>query len=424
MDDGYAVEEREKQIAILRDLKKQRRRERQGLPPKSLLEALQQGSSLSREALKGLLEAEYENPVVSLYMQLSPLKVTPQEKAPARFFRSLKSRTIEQRKDFIDTLAPPHKELLTYDLREIELFLEKYFVPQNIHSVIIFKSGEQLNWVVPLPVHAADDLVIDPDPYVLPLEAILEEHERVLFIEVTKDASHLFVYQLGYCQEADKINSFVPTDRVDKSIPGHVQRHRLTHLQWHLKATAQRAYHQFNEKSCRVLVLMAEERVCHMFESFLHESLRERIIQRFYASPAIDSRNRNDLIESALHDHKAVHEVYSIDEISQHKPVVEVVSGLANVIKACNLFLIRQLVLSGSLHEKGFVCKQHHYLSLEDAKCPFCNLQLLPVENVVDEIIEIARLHGVNLTVVEYRQDLLATYEGIAAWVYAPLGEV
>ncbi|MGC2818125.1 MAG: hypothetical protein WA198_00485, partial [Candidatus Sulfotelmatobacter sp.] len=116
-DDGYAVEEREKQIAVLRDLRKQRRRERQGLPPKSLLASVQEGSSLSLEDLKQLAESRYQNPVVSFYMQLNALKVAPQGKASVRFFRSLKSRVTEQRKDLIDTLTQPQKELLTYDLR-------------------------------------------------------------------------------------------------------------------------------------------------------------------------------------------------------------------------------------------------------------------------------------------------------------------
>lgn len=424
MDNGYAVEEREQQIAVLRELKKQRRREIHGLPPKSLLESVAEGAPFSAAELKTLAEREYPNPVVSFYMRLSAASVVPRETAPVRLFRSLKSQVIEQRKDFIDTLMRPQRELLNYDLREIELFLEKYFIPHNIHSLIIFKSGERLNRVIALPVRSADDLVIDPDPYILPLEALLEENERVLLIEVTKGESRFVIYQLGYSQEADRINSFVPTDRVDASIPGHVQRHRLTHLQWHLKATARRAYHLFGDTSCRVLVLMAEERVCHMFESFLQDSLRERIIHRFYGSPAADLRNRNDLIESALHDHKAAHEIYSIDELREHKPAEEVVSGLAAVVKACNLFLIRKLVLNQSLHKKAFVCKQHHYLSLEGAECPFCNSQLLPVENVADEMIEIARLHGVQITLVEYQQDLMARYEGIAALLYAPLGEL
>ena len=423
MDDGYAVEEREQQIAILRELKRARRHEKQEQPPKSLLKALQQQPFLSAKNLKTLVETEYRNPVVSFYMQLSPMKVAPPEKAPVRFFHSLKSRVVEQRKDFIDALSRPQRELLTYDLEEIEHFLEGYFVPEGIHSVVIFKSGEELNQVMALPVRTTDDLVIDPDPYILPLEAVLEEDERVLFIEVTKEASRFLIYKLGYCQEADRIKSFVPTDRVDASVPGHAQRHRLTHLQWHLKATAQRAYRLYNQRACRVLVLMAEERICHMFEGFLHDSLRETIIRRIYGSPAADTHDRKQLIESALRDHKAAHEVYSIDELSHYKPIEEVISGITNVIKACNLFLVRKLVVSQSLHQRGFVCKQHHYVSLEDAKCPFCNSKLLPVENVVDELVEISRLHGVNITVVKYRQNLLQRYQGIAALLYAPLNE-
>ena len=422
-DDRYAVEEREKQIAVLHELKRARRRERQERPPDSLLKALHEQNVLSAVDLKALSEAEYKNPVVSLYIQLSPEKVAPAENALVRSFHSLKSRALEQRKDFIDTLAWPQRELLTHDLKEMELFLAAYFVPDNVHSVVIFKSGEELNRVIALSVCTTDNFVIDPDPYILPLELLLEEHERVLFIEVKKEGSRFVVYQLGLCEEVDRIKSFVPTDRVDKSVPGHAQRHRLTHLQWHLKATAQRAYHLFDERSCRVLVLMAEERVCHMFEGFLHDSLRERIVHRFYGSPAADPRDRKALIETALREHKAAHEVYAIDELSNHKPIEEVVSGLGNVIKACNFFLVRQLVLGQDLRQKGFVCKQHHFLSLLDTKCPFCSTKMLPVENVVDEIVEIARLHGVSITVVKYRQNLLQRYQGIAALLYAPLNE-
>ena len=48
---------------------------------------------------------------------------------------------------------------------------------------------------------------------------------------------------------------------------------------------------------------------------------------------------------------------------------------------------------------------------------------VVPAACRADEIIEIARLHGVDLTVVVYRQDLLTKYQGVAAQLYAPLGE-
>jgi peptide subunit release factor 1 (eRF1) len=89
------------------------------------------------------------------------------------------------------------------------------------------------------------------------------------------------------------------------------------------------------------------------------------------------------------------------------------------VIKSQNLFLVRKLFVSEGLHQKGFVCKEHHYLSLEPGDCPFDNTKLLAAENVVDEIVEVARLHGVEVLIIKHRQDLLAQYAGIAAIQYA-----
>jgi hypothetical protein len=45
------------------------------------------------------VETEYQNPVVSLYLQLSPAKVASKQAGLVRFFHSLKTRELEQRKD-------------------------------------------------------------------------------------------------------------------------------------------------------------------------------------------------------------------------------------------------------------------------------------------------------------------------------------
>ena len=418
MEAWYAIEERERQIAVLRESRRKRQR-KQVSHPTSLFQSLQEPNIISPQSIRSLAETEYKNPVVSLYLQLNPEKMVPKEKGLARFFRSLKNGAFEKRKDFIAGLPRPQKESLDHDMKEIEAFLAERPLPAKLRSVVIFKSGKALNRIVGLPVKTADHLAIDPDPYILPLEAILEENEKVLVIEVSKKESHFLVYQLGYCQEIDKIKSFVPTDTVDASIPGRVQRHRLTHLQWHLKLTARQASRLYSDWSCKVLVLMGEKRILHLLESFLHETLREKIVRRVYGSPAANAHDRKELIEDVLRTHKAEREAPAIEDLSRYKPDV-IASGLRAVIEVCNLFLVRTLLISESLHQKGSVCKEHHYVSLDETECPFCHAPLLKVENVADEIVEIARLHGVNVTIIEYRQELMAKYDGIAAVTYVP----
>jgi peptide subunit release factor 1 (eRF1) len=169
---------------------------------------------------------------------------------------------------------------------------------------------------------------------------------------------------------------------------------------------------------------MGENQVLSSQEEFLHERLRANIISRIYGSPAADPRDRKELIETALRDHKAAREAMAIEDLAQYKPGERLVFGLRDVIEAFNSLLIRKLVIGEYLRQKGYVCKAHHYLSLEERDCPFCGAKLLPAESIVDEMIEIGYLHGVSIMVVEHRQDLLARYDGIAAITYPQLIQV
>jgi hypothetical protein len=83
-----------------------------------------------------------------------------------------------------------------------------------------------------------------------------------------------------------------------------------------------------------------------------------------------------------------------------------------------NQFLVRRLFVRTDLAEPGYVCRQHHFLSLNEGSCPFDGSELLPAENLVDELIEFAWLHGVELMVFVERPELLDPHAGVAAVTY------
>jgi hypothetical protein len=388
------------------------------LHPRSLLRAMGAQDGVSEDKVRALVETEYTDPVISLYLALTPERVTPERKGLLRSFHSMKTRALEEHKDFIESLSKWQKATLEHDIQEIESFLADYFVPQHLRSLVIFRSGEKLNEVMGLLVPVNDGMKIDPDPYITPLEALLEDDEKVLFVECAKQDTKFLLYQLGNCQQIDRSKAFVPTDTVDKSIPHHAQEHRLEHLRSHLRQVASEVYQLYDQGACDLLVLMAENRVAALLEEYLHESLKPKIIARILDSPDADARDRKGLIENALREHRAEKESKAIESLHNYKPE-ELASSLGNVINILNLFLIRKLLVSENLHQKGFACKEHHYLSLEPGTCPFDNSKLLAVENVVDEIVEMARLHGVEVLIIKHRQDLMAEYAGIAAVHYA-----
>jgi hypothetical protein len=416
----YPREEREQQIAAVRHLSRKTQKNYL-LRPKSLIDALATLAPASAAEIRALAEIEYGSPVTSLYLRMDADSTAPRGKALLRVFHSLRTHALTEQHVFIEALSKTQKVTLDDDLKEIEVLLEQYFVAAGPRSLIIFKCGEQLNRVFRLPARTIDAMVIGGDPHVAPLEAVLEENEKVLFVEVSIGESRLLVYHLG-AMESDRVSTDVARQSAEPPFKRNEQRH-LSHVEWHLKATAIGAYHLFRERSCSALILMGEKQVLASLEEFLHETLQANIISRIHASPAADPRDRKELIETALADNKSAREATAIGELAQYKPGDQLVSGLADVIEAFNSFLVRKLVIGETLQQKGYVCTAHHYFSLEETSCPIGGEKLVPTENIVDEFIETAYLHGVTVMVVEHRQDLLTPYSGIAAVTYPRLPE-
>jgi peptide subunit release factor 1 (eRF1) len=255
----------------------------------------------------------------------------------------------------------------------------------------------------------------------VPLEAVLETNERVLFVETSKEESRFDIYSLGILEDVDRIQSFVPSDSVDKGIPRHAQPHRLSQLKWHLKQTATQACRLYNGHSCDALALMAESKVAALLEEYLHDSLKPKIIARIHDSPDADRENRRQLVEAAVLAHRATRETQAIERLANYVPGEDQISGSREVIAALNFFFVRKVLLSEGVTEKGFVCRAHHYLSLEEGACPFDSSRLLGVEDIVDEILEVAWLHGVEVILIEQRRDLMSKYDRIAAVKYRGL---
>src|SRR5438132_489092 len=194
-----------------------------------------------------------------------------------------------------------------------------------------------------------------------------------------------------------------------------VQGHRLTHLQWHFKSSAQTAERLFRERRCELLALDGEEALVKEFEDYLAKPLRDRLLAELRFSPEDGPNERRDALEAALATQRKQEEETALGELGFFQGHGRLAAGLDKVLSAANLFLMRRLFLDTELALTGFVCRDHHFLALAAGSCPFDGRDLVPAENVIDELVEIARLHGVEVMLVGQRRDLLAPYDGAAA---------
>src|SRR5258708_5859548 len=242
----------------------------------------------------------YERPVITFYLNLAPQQgVRSDPPVFLSIFHSLRHRELEARKPYIESLPRAHRLAIPEDLAEVQAFLQAY-QPAVARSLVIFKSGDQLNRVMPLPVRVADSLTIDPDPYVEPLEAIMEEQRRLLVVDLSTEKATFSLYELGFEEPVHAISSHVPRSEVEPSRKEEVQRHRLTHLQWHFKASAQTAERLFRERGAELLALIGEETLVKEFEYYLAKSLRDRLLAGLHLVPDDGPTRRHELLQAAL----------------------------------------------------------------------------------------------------------------------------
>jgi len=408
------IEERERRVRGTRTASAMVRAGEQIPGGKNLKAAFTARPFISPEELRTIARDHDEGPVITLYLNFAGERLVRDHPLFLTVFDSLRHGELEARKLYLESL--PHAERLRVpeDLADIHAFLEG-FQPEGARAIVIFKQGARLNRVMPLPVRVADSLTIDIDPYVEPLEAILEEQRRVLVVDLSKENTAVSLYELGYEEPLASIKAFEPSGSVDASGPGKVQRRRLTHLQWHLKSSALLADRLFREKGADLVALIGEEGLVAEFEDYVPKALRERSLGRLRLATDDRTIKRRAAIEGALAETRKLQEEAALSELGFYKGHGRLAAGLELVIDAANLFLMRQLFLDDQLARAGYVCRTHHFLSLTPGACPFDNQPLLPAENVIDELVEIARLHGVQVMLVTSRQDLLGPYEGVAA---------
>jgi peptide subunit release factor 1 (eRF1) len=402
------IEERERRVRGTRTTSAMVRAAEQIPAADNLKAAFAERPFISRDELRNIARQHDEGPVITLYLNFSP------DRPLLSVFDSLRHGELEARKQYID--SQPHAQRLRVpaDLADVRAFIDG-FEPEGARAIVIFKQGARLNRVMPLPVRVADSLTIDIDPYIEPLEAIMEEQRRVLAVDLSKEKSTFSLYELGFEERIHAITSSIPRDEVEISRRDEVQRHQLTHLQWHLKASAQAADRLFRERGCDLLALIGEEGLVKEFEDYIPKAMKERLLVLSRLSPEAGPNQRRAALEGALAEERKGEEEAALGELGFYKGHGRLAAGLELVIEAANLFLMRQLFLDDRLARAGFVCRTHHFLSLTSGACPFDNQPLLPAENVIDELVEIARLHGVEVRLVTYRQDLLGPYDGVAA---------
>lgn len=358
-------------------------------------------------------------PVTSLYLLTDRKEVTlDQMVTQAHSLLNAHARELLSR-----SLPHAHRESVVTDFRKIREYVEQ--LPEaTFKGLAIFAcSGKNFWQVYTLPQRVKNALIVDSDPYIRPLVAILNQYHRLAFLLVDRRRAQLFELFMGEIQEQ--------TELISPDVPAKVRfagwygleekrvvRHIEQHIHEHFKRVAETLYQLYKTRQYDYFILSAQPHILPEFEKHLHTEIINRVIARLDVEPF--SLDINQVKEKALRIEREFMEerlARQVEELvtaakKDHRAVV----GLRETLKAANLKAIRTLYIVEDKKIRGRQCSHCGYLTLEAPKCPICQHSTRPVADFFDELVE-ATLHmnGEYFTVPAHNP--LSEYEGVGAWL-------
>jgi peptide chain release factor subunit 1 len=267
-------------------------------------------------------------------------------------------------------------------------------------AVALFSATAGGLWeevLVPRPL--PDRVTVAPQPYLLPLEALLETYESFCTVLVDREKARVFYAALGRIEEETDVFDEVPGwhDQGGWS-QARFQRHIEAHVQDHLRRVADLLLAYSRRRPFDHLILAGPEELLPQFERELHDYLRRRVAARttlpMGATPAevLERSLRVEEEVEARREREAVEEVLAQAAAGQNA-----VLGFQAVLEALNEGRVRTLVVPFDLAREGVRCFGCGWLDLQGETCPACGGALEAVPDLVDAAVAAALRRGARV---------------------------
>ncbi len=331
-------------------------------------------------------------PVASFYLNTDLRNLTLEQ------IRTVTKDLIKLRREEIEKSALSHaqKEALKSDFEKILNFVEALTVEGNQRGLAIFSAqGGQFWQVFKLPQKVKNALIIDPDPYVRPLLAILNQYHRFCFAIVDRKKAQIFEYYLGELQDISELMSADVPSKV--RLAGwygleekRVMRHIDYHAHQHFKRVAQLLFNLHAARQFDYFILGGQAEYLPEFEQHLHSYILNRVVKRVDTTPhawevnkikqvvqeteeELNRKKLNELIEQLM-----------TDAAKNNRAVL----GLEKVLQAANTGAIRLLLIEEDTVLPGRECFSCGFLTLSEETCPICGAKTEEMDDLFDEIVE------------------------------------
>jgi peptide chain release factor subunit 1 len=342
-------------------------------------------SELDRDSLRRLADWRANGaPVCSLYLDVDGRRYPRKQDYELRaeeLAHGLRAQAAELGRDRRASVGKDADRMLQF-IRALDRGVTR--------GVALFSSARGDLWeeiVVPRPLR--DRAVVAEQPYILPLEALVETYQSFCTVVVDREKARIFLAKMGRIHEASDVFDDVPGQHEQGGwSQARYQRHIEEHVGKHLKRVAEVVLGFLKRKDFDHLILAGPEEILPQFEQGLHDYLRQRIMARTtlaMTASASDVLQRSIAVEERV---EAERERKTLERLNAESAAGrQAVRGLGPVLTALNDGRVETLVVPFGVSRKGMRCSSCGRLALEGETCVTCGGELDGVPDVVESAV-------------------------------------
>jgi peptide chain release factor subunit 1 len=257
-------------------------------------------------------------------------------------------------------------------------------------GIALFSCADGGLWEeVLVPRGLRDRAVVAEQPYVLPLEALVETYQSFCTVIVDREKARIFLSKMGRIHEASGILDDVPGRHEQGGwSQARYQRHIEEHVGRHLKRVAEVLLGFYKKRAFDHLILAGPEEILPQFEQGLHDYLRQRVVARenlAITATETEVLRRSLAVEEGV---EAERERRTLERLRAESAAGrQAVMGLDASLSALNGGRVDTLLVPFGVSRKGVRCSSCERLAVEGARCVTCGGRMEPVPDVVESAV-------------------------------------
>jgi peptide subunit release factor 1 (eRF1) len=329
------------------------------------------------------------SPVLSVYLDIDQSKAANLNR---RFEASLRAilRSLEGR------LEEPQRQSFSADAARARQYVSS-LEPHAKGLILFCDESENFFWARELRVPVRNTARWSDTPYLLPLLAILDEHERYGVALVDRELGRLFTVFMGEIEEHEDAFAPLSVRRIKETGTDHMlsesrfQHKTEMHAHLHLKHVAGRLEKLVDEYRFDRLLLAGPVEPAGKLRHLLSKRVRGRLVDQQLALPV--RAKAREILEQALRVEREIErrmEEQIVQDLiagaDNHHPFT---LGLEPTVRALCEQRIWRMVYAGGFSPKGGRCANCGMLFARSAgTCDYCGAAIDPIDDLLERMVE------------------------------------